>query len=137
MSTQIIEKERSIKPIEGDWCAGDRPSQRLIRPENLVQDLLDLMMRLIQIHADFLFDDVSFLFDLSGRKLRPEEHVSENIEEVVEAVVRGASMKTGCLFAGERVEITADAFNGLRNLSGGALAGSLKDHVFDEMACAV
>ncbi len=48
-------------------------------------------------------------------------------------LVGGSGMETGGFFAGECVEITADAFDSLRNLPGRALVGALENQVFDEM----
>src|SRR6266705_2265343 len=49
----------------------------------------------------------------------------------------GAAMETGRLFAGERIDISADAFDGLRDFFGRTLLGPFKEQVFDEMTNAV
>src|ERR1043166_7392347 len=46
-------------------------------------------------------------------------------------------IKAGALLTGERIQITADALDGLGNLFGGALTGSLKEQVLDKVRDAV
>ena len=44
--------------------AGDGAAQRLVRPERGVEQFLDLMLRLVQVHRDLLLDDLALLADL-------------------------------------------------------------------------
>src|SRR5262245_3417729 len=99
MCLKITQQSPSIQTIERAGCACDGAAEGLVRPESLVENLLDLMVRLVQVHADLLFDDIALLFDLTGSEFRIEEHVGKNIEEFIETVAGSASVETGCLFA--------------------------------------
>jgi hypothetical protein len=88
-------------------------------------------------HGDFLFDDLAFLADLQRVEPGVEEHIQQHVEQFVEAVGAGAGMETGHLLAGEGVEVTAEAFDGLGDFFGGALPGAFEEEVLDEMADAV
>ena len=72
-----------------------------------------------------------------GSKRGIEEHVGEDVEQFVETIVAGLGMVAGHFFAGESVEVTADAFDVLGNLAGGTAAGAFEQQVLDEMADAV
>ena len=56
-------------------------------PERGVEQFLDLMLRLVQIHRHLLFDDLALLADV--RRVEPgvEQHIQQHIEQFVEAVM--------------------------------------------------
>src|SRR6266700_2352665 len=56
---------------------------------------------------------------------------------MVEAIVAAFGIKAGALLAGERVQIAADAFDGLGDLFGGTLARAFEKEMLDEMGDAV
>src|SRR6476619_2797847 len=92
--------------IESTRRAGNRPSKSLLGPKGCVQQFLDVMLRFIEIHCDFLFDDPAFSGDLLWSERRVQEHIHENLEQLIKVFVPCPCMKTGCFFGGECVEIT-------------------------------
>ena len=122
---QVAEQVAARHRIQRLLCAGDGPAQRLARPERGVEQFLDVMLRLVQAHRDFLFDDLAFLGDVRRGELRVEQHIQQHIEQFVEAVMAGAGMKTGHLLAGEGVQVAADALDRLGDLLGRALLRAL------------
>jgi hypothetical protein len=105
----------------------------LLGPEGFVEQLLHLVMRLIQVHRDLFLNHLALLVNVTGVESRMQKHVHQHIQQRIEAIVAGAGVKTGRFFTGKRVEITANALDGLRNFAGGAPFGSLEQEVFDEM----
>ena len=92
------------------------------------------MLRLVQIHGDFFFNDFTLLVDFYRNKTGIEQHVHENIQDLIKTVVARSSVETGRLFPGECIEVAADALNGLRNLLGRSLLSAFEKEVFDEVA---
>ena len=116
---------------------GKRPAQRLVRPERLIEQLLDLVLRLVEVHGQLFLDDAPLLLDFNRIELRVEKHVAQYIEQFIETVTARFRVKAGAFFAGERIQIAADAFNGLGDFPGGAPFRAFEQQVFDEMRHAV
>ena len=134
---QVAEQVVTRHGIQRLLRAGDGAAEGLVRPERGVEQLLDVMLRLVQIHRHLLFDDLALLADLHRVELRVEPHIQQDIEQLVEAVMAGAGMETGRLLAGEGIQVTADALDRLGDGFGRALLRALEQQVFDEMADAV
>ena len=60
----VIHQRGRVRCIEGLFRAGERTAQRLVGPEGFVQEFLDLMLGLVEIHREFLLDHVAFLVDV-------------------------------------------------------------------------
>ncbi len=71
-----------------------------------------MLARLIEVHGDLFLDDVAFFVDFGGIEVGVEKHVGEDIEEAGEVFGAGFGVEAGVLFAGEGVEIAAEAFDG-------------------------
>ena len=134
---QVAEQVGARHRIQRLLRAGDGPAERLVRPERGVEQFLDVMLRLVQVHRHFLFDDLALLGDLHRVEPRVEQHIQQHIEQFVEAVVAGPGMETGHLLAGEGVQVPADALDRLGDLLGRALLRAFEQQVLDEMADAV
>jgi hypothetical protein len=57
-----------------------RPSERIVRPEQRTGDVLRELRRLVLVHPDFLLDHAPLALDLGGGKRRAQEHVGEHID---------------------------------------------------------
>ncbi len=133
----IIDEPRAGEEIQRGPGAGQRTAERLLRPEGFVEDFLDAMLRLVEVHGEFLLDDAALLVNFRRVELRVKEHVGEDVEQFIKPVVAGLGVITGHLLAGEGVEIAADALHILRNLPRRAPFGALEEQMLDEMADAV
>ena len=71
------------------------------------------MLRLVQVHRDLLLDHLPLLADVRRRELRVQQHVHQHVEQLVETVVAGPRMEAGGFLARERIQVAADAFDGL------------------------
>ena len=134
------QKIQQVVPRHGVEClhgASQRASERLVWPKRFIEQFLDVMLRLIEIHRQLFFDDAPFLFDFDRIELRVEKHVHQHVEQFVETIVPSFRVKARAFFAGEGVEVTADAFHGLRNLFRGAFRSSFEQEVLDEVRDAV
>ena len=60
-------------------------------------------------------------------------HIGEHIEQNFEMAVAGLGVVTGVFLTGKRIYITTNAFNGLTNLFGRALACALKKEMLEKM----
>ena len=91
------------------------------------------MIRLVTVHQEFFLDDLSFLRDVGAGKFRVPVHVGEHVEQDVDVPVTGLRVVARGLFAGERVEIAADAFDRLADLLGATARCALEKQMLDEM----
>jgi hypothetical protein len=73
---------------------------------------------------------------ISGES-RAQEHVGKDVDDGAEVRGAGARVVAGHLFRRKGVEVTANAFDLLGNLAGGALRRALEEHVLEEMEDAV
>ena len=110
LKIQQVVPRHGVERLQG---ASQRASERLVWPKRFVEQFLDVMLRLIQIHRQLFLDDAPFFFDFNRIKLRVEKHVRQHVEQFVETIMPSLGIKAGAFLAGERVEITADAFHGL------------------------
>src|SRR5438552_16431562 len=95
------------------------------------------MLRLIQIHGQLLFDDFALFVKFARIKARIEEHIHDDREKLFKMFGASLGVKAGVLLTGEGVEISANAFDGLRNLMRGAASRAFEEHMLDEMRRAV
>src|SRR2546430_17426538 len=95
------------------------------------------MLRLIQIHGQFLFDDFALFVNFARIKARIEEHIHDDREKLFKMFGARLGVKAGVLLTGEGVEISANAFDGLRNLMRGASGRAFEEHMLDEMGGAI
>src|SRR6266446_6797866 len=95
------------------------------------------MLRLIQIHGQLLFDDFALFVKFARIKARIEEHIHDDREKMFKMFGAGFGVKAGVLLAGEGVEVSANAFDGLGNLMRGAAGRAFEEHMLDEMGGAV
>ena len=123
--------------VEGFRRAGDGASQRLVRPEGGVEQFLNEMLGLVHIHGHFLLDHAPLFLDVPRSEPRIEKHVHQHVQQFVEAVVAGPGMEAGDFLAGKGIQVTADAFDCLRDFQGRPPFCSLEEQVFDEMADAI
>ena len=105
----------------------------MIGPKRFGEQFLDVMIGLVPVHQEFFLDDLAFFFDVGDGKFRMLVHVGEYIEQDVEVPVAGFGVVTGIFFAGKGVEITADTFDGLADLFGGAPVRAFEKEVFEKM----
>ena len=68
---------------------------------------------------------------------RVQHQVGEDVEGDGHVVGEGLDVEADGFFAGEGVEVAADGVHFAGDVLGGAGAGSLEDHVFDEVGDAV
>src|SRR6185436_5300180 len=70
MVAQITEQLCARDSIERASSSGDWPAERLARPHRGVEQLVNVVLRLVAVHRDFFLDDFPFLDDVRGRELR-------------------------------------------------------------------
>src|ERR1051326_8376172 len=129
-----------LGPPEGIECAlrpGWRATQRMIGPHQFIEQFLDMMLWLVDVHGQLLLDHIPFLIDFGVGKSGVQEHVQKYFQQLLQTIMAALGVKTGALLAGKRVEITADALHRLRNFFGRALASAFKEQVLNKMGTPV
>ena len=105
----------------------------MIRPKCFVEQFLDVLMRLVEIHGQFFLDDISFLVDLAGSNFELRNMSMSTSSRSLKRSVACFGVKAGVFLRGEGIEISADAFDILRNLLRRAVTCAFKQQMLDEM----
>jgi len=109
----------------------------MIFPEALREELVDEDIGVIFVDFDLFENDAPFALDVGRGEDGVQDEVAENVEGDGDVVGEGLDVEADGLFAGEGVEIAADGVHLAGNELCGAGAGSLEEHVLDEVGDAV
>ena len=109
-------------------------AQRLVRPDDLVDQDVDDVGRAVLGHRQLFEDDLALFFELVRVQQRVEQAVGQDVERGGEAMVADLGPVDGQLFVGAGVHHAADAFDLFGDLAGGrSPAGALEQHVLEEV----
>ena len=108
-------------------------AERVPFPERLGEELVHQIVRRILDHLDLFEDHLFLALDLFRREGRPQDDVSEEINRERHVLVEDFDVVAGVFLGGERVELSTDRIDLLRDVFRGPRAGALEQHVFDEM----
>ena len=116
-------------------ASGDLPPEWVARVEQLVDERVHPVLRLVAIHAELLDDHAALRLHVGGTQRGSADHVGDHVERD-EIVSRDhARPEHGDLFVGRRVDHTASTFDLLADVGRGRpLRRSLEDHVLEEVA---
>ena len=123
----------ATEAVEGFFRAGDGAAQRLIGPHGGIEQFLHVLLGLVHVHGQFLFDHLAFLVNFLRIEGGMEKHVRQHVEQPPELVVPRLGVKTGVFLARKRIEVAAHALDGLRDFAGRTTPGALEQQMFDEM----
>ena len=133
----ILQQLFAADGVESFLRAGDRAAQGLIGPHERVEQFLYILLGLIGVHGQLLLDHIPFLADLDGVKGGIQKRVRQHFPNLLKMAVARLGIEASVFFAGEGVEIPADALDGLRDVPRGAPPGPLEQEMFNEMRNAV
>ena len=122
-------------PEDDLFAARHLPAQRMLRIEQLVEERVHAVLRLIAIHAELLDDHASLRFDVGRAQHRCADHVRHHVERDEIVACRHARPENRDLFIGGGVHHPPAALDLLTDVGGGrSLRRPLEDHVLEEMA---
>ena len=99
--------------------------------DRLVEDVVNLVLRLVLVHRDLLQHDLALGVDL--RICRAEQHLGEEIESLVRVRVEESRIEIGRLLARRRIHRGAEAVEDLGDLDRGVALRSLEEQVLEEV----
>ena len=105
----------------------------MILPEALREKLVDQIVGRVLDHLDLFEHDLLFALDVLRIERRVTDDVGENVHGERQVLVEDFDVVARVLFRGERVELSADRVDRLRDVFGGAAASALEQHVLDEV----
>ena len=82
------------------------------REEHVTEGVLGIVVA----HGDLLEHHVAFEFDVMGLATTPQHHIGNQVDGEFQIVVEHMRVVAGVLLGGERVQLTADRVDGLRDL---------------------
>jgi hypothetical protein len=132
-----VEQVAAAQTVDRLARAEQRLAERMVRPQQCAGDVLRDLAGLVLVHPDFFLDHATLPRDLRRGEGRAQQHVAEHIDDEREVRDAGTRVVASHLFRGERVEVTADAFDGFGNFARAALRRALEEHVLEEMEHAV
>ena len=126
---QLRARHRRHRVDAADHRAPDRMVTEHGREEHVTEGVLGIVVA----HGDLLEHHVAFEFDVMGLATTPQHHIGNQVDGQFQIVVEHMRVVAGVLLGGERVELTADRVDGLRDLHRGARRGRLEQQVFQEV----
>ena len=114
--------------------AGDVAAQRVARPDQLLEQVLHVLLRLVLVHLQLLEDHRPFALDVRRLELRVRHDVEQHIEPELHVLGRYARPVRGQLLVGGCVDEPADSLDRVGDLLRCRPApGALEKEVLDEM----
>ena len=96
--------------------AGDVAPERMVRPHDFLEQVLHIFLRLVLVHAQLLEDHSALSLDVGRRQLGVGDDVDQDVKPERQVLGGHARPVRGELLVGRRVDETADAFDGVRDL---------------------
>ena len=122
-------------PEDDLFAARDLPAERVFRIEQLVEQRMHAVLRLIAIHSELLDDHASLRFDVRGAQHRCSDHVRHHVERDQIVACWHARPEDSDLLIGGGVHHSPTALDLLADVRGRRpLPRPLEHHVFEEMA---
>ena len=99
----------------------------------LREELVDEIVGRVLDHLDLFEDHLLLAADLFLDERGMHDDVRQQIDGERQVLVEHLDVVAGVLLRGERVELSADRVDRLRDVLGGARVGAFEEHVLDEM----
>ena len=110
-------------------------AERMIRPADLLEQAMHVLLRRILVHTQLLEHNQPLLLQLGGIEQRLEQHVPEDVDGQLGLGLGHARPVHRELLVRRCVQNAAHALDRLCDLLGAAVAGrAFEEHVFEEMA---
>ena len=113
---------------------GDVAAQRMVRPDQLLEEVLDVVLRLVLVHAKLFENHHPFAFDVCRIEPGVGDDIGEDVEAQRHVLGRNPRPVGGQLFVRRRIDETAYALDRVRDLLWRRTPpGALEEEVLDEV----
>ena len=133
----VVEELLLVEPGDGGRGAEDGLAEGMIFPEVLGEELVDQDVGIVLVDLDLFEDHAALALDVGGGEDGVEHQVGEDVESDGHVFGQRLDVEADGFLAGEGVEVAADRVHFAGDVLGGAGAGALEEHVFDEVGDAV
>ncbi len=130
---KYVAQQIGVERLHGLASAENRPAERMVLPESLREQLVDEIVRRVLDHLDLFDDDLLFALDIVDAERRIADDVGEDVDREREMLVEDLDVVARVFLGGERVELSADRIDRLRDVFGRPARRSLEEHVLDEV----
>ena len=105
--------------------------QRVLAEDGVGEEVVDAVLRLVLVHRDLLQHDLALGVDLGVG--RGEQHLRQQVEDLLGVLVEEAGVEVGRLLAGRRVDRGAEPVEALGDLDRREALGPLEQQVLQEV----
>ena len=131
---QIAHHHVSVDALDGLFGAGDVAAERVVRPDDGVEQEVDELGRRVCNHSQLFQDDLALLLHLAGVHQGAAHELEEDVEGEVHVRAGGLDVVDGVFAVGASVEDAADTVDGLGYfLRRRVLGRAFEEEMLDEM----
>ena len=127
--SEILGRDRA----DGFFRAQDLKAVRVGRPQRLIGEIEDLVIRRVFDRADLFEHDLSLEREIAVPQQRPAHHVGEDVERACEIGIQHARVVRGRIARGVGVERAAAGLERERDFLRRAALRALEDHVLEQV----
>jgi len=132
-----VEHGLALEFLYGFFGPQDGFAERMIFPEVLGEDFVDEIIGIVFVHFNFFEDDAALAGNVLGSESWVQNQIGENFKSDGSVFVEYLDVEADAFLGGESVHVAADGIYLAGDLFGGAVGGSLENHVLDEVGDAV
>jgi hypothetical protein len=114
-------------------AADDGPTHRVLAEHRRQEDVTQGVLGVVVAHGDLLEHDVALDLDVGDRTATPQDDVGDQVDREFDVGVEHMRVVAGVLARGERVQLTANGVDSLRDLDGRPRRRRLEQQVFEEV----
>ena len=112
---------------------GEDGAERVIRPEQLTQQVMDILARRVFIHPDFFKNDLSLFIHVLTAQGRKSDHLRQRLDGSPTKSMRDFRHIAGEFFSGESIQRAPDTFDRLLELLTGPPPRAFKHQMLEKM----
>ena len=109
------------------------PSQRVVLPEALREQLVDQIVGCVLDHLDLFEDHLLLALDVLGTERRVHHDIRQDVDGQRQVLVENLDVIAGVFLRGEGIELPANGIDRLRDVLRRPRRGTFEQHVLDEM----
>ena len=132
-AAEIVAQRVAGEGLDRLLRAEDGPAERMPFPEMLREELVHEIVGRVLDHLDLFEDHLLLAADFFLDKRRAHHDVRQQVDGERQVLVEHFDVVAGVLLRGERVELSADRVDRLRDVFGRPGVGAFEEHVLDEM----
>src|SRR3990172_2762102 len=121
------------KGVYGFNSTEDGPSYRVFRPDDLIEEVMDVIIRGILHHADLLEHHLAFLLQFFRVKYGIQEYVGQKVHSHGKVFLKDLGVKAGIFPVCERIQYPPHRVHLLGDVHGRAPFSPFKKHMLYEV----